>query len=66
MKILYWDRDGYALWYKRLEKGTFTLPAGKIDGGIEIDGGMFSLLIGGYDFKRLKRKERLKKELANV
>ena len=27
IKVLYFDRSGYVIWYKRLERGTFTIPA---------------------------------------
>jgi transposase len=56
LKILYWNGRGYALWYMRLERGTFSLPAGKIAGGVEIDATTLSMLVGGIDLKKVHRK----------
>ena len=59
VKMLWWDRDGLALFYKRLEAGTFQLPAVKDDSaGIEIDPVDLSLLLGGIDLQSAKRRKR--------
>lgn len=55
VKLLYWDRDGLALWYKRLEKGTFRLP-GPAAGAMEIDRRSLSMLLEGVTPRRLNRR----------
>jgi transposase len=57
VKILYWDRDGYAIWYKRLERGTFRIPAG-VDAAVEIDATAFAMLMHGVDAKEVRKQKR--------
>jgi len=59
LKILYWDRDGYALWYKRLEQGTFKPP--RIDAGqksLRLRPSELAMLLDGIDLRSVKRAKR--------
>jgi transposase len=59
LKILYWDRDGYALWYKRLESGTFSFPPP--DPGercIRISASQLGLILDGIDLESVRRRKR--------
>lgn len=62
LKILYWDRDGYALWYKRLEKGTFRMPAAKPDAtSVELKASELAMLLEGIDLRSIKRRKRFQR-----
>jgi transposase len=59
LKILTWDRDGFVLWYKRLESGVFKLPrteAGKRS--VELRGCELAMILDGIDMSKLKRVPR--------
>lgn len=59
IKILYWDSDGFALWYKRLEEGTFRLPAAKHSGkSVELKASELAMLLAGIDLTSIKRRKR--------
>jgi transposase len=59
LKILIWDRDGYVLWYKRLEAGVFKLPRMK-EGtrSVELRPSELAMILDGIDMTRLKRVPR--------
>jgi len=50
MKILYWDRNGFILHYKRLEKGRFKLPSRMTDDTLLISTEQLEWLLAGLDF----------------
>jgi transposase len=54
VKALYWDRNGLAIWYKRLEKGKYKWPARDV-ASVEISAQELALLLDGIDFTRLRR-----------
>jgi transposase len=59
LKILTWDRDGFVLWYKRLETGVFKLP--RLDAGarsVELRASELAMILDGIDMSRLKRVPR--------
>jgi transposase len=59
LKILVWDRDGYVLWYKRLEVGVFKLPRVEAGAGsVELRPSELAMILDGIDLSRLKRVPR--------
>jgi len=57
VKILYWDRDGWAIWYKRLEAGTFEFPFAET-GRKEIAAWELGVLLEGIDLSKGRRRGR--------
>jgi len=60
LKILYWDRDGFAVWSKRLEEGTYAMPlAGSSEEQRrEITAQELGVLLSGIDLSQAKRRQR--------
>jgi len=64
-KILFWDRSGFCLFCKRLERGTFHLPeAGEGQTHIEMEAVELQLLLEGIDLRGAKRRRRWVPEAA--
>jgi len=53
IKILYWEGDGFVIWYKRLEQGTFS---GCFSGRHELSRQQFTMLLEGIVPQRLNKR----------
>jgi transposase len=63
LKILYWDRDGFAVWSKRLEEGTYAVPFGDSAGERrrEITAQELGALLSGIDLTQARRRKRYRR-----
>ena len=56
LKILYWHMNGFCLWQKRIEKGTFKIPKDLTSLQLEITAYQLHGLIGGLDWSKQAEK----------
>jgi transposase len=71
LKVMYWDHDGLAIWYKRLEKGTFQLPTdlhpnGDQPASVSISVSQLNLLLGGIDLASARQRKRYQRSENRV
>lgn len=62
MKLLVWDRDGFWIFYKRLERGGFQLPtfsSSVSEGSITLSYEQLMMIIGGIDISSIRHRKRL-------
>lgn len=59
VRMLFWDRDGYCILMKRLERGTFRQRRSENgETHVEIDAGELGMLLEGIDAKAIHRRKR--------
>ena len=64
LKLLFWDSDGFVIYYKRLEEGSFQFPAASGDRGVEIRATDLAMLLDGVDLESVRRRKRYRRPAA--
>ena len=67
VKLLVWEEDGYAIWYKRLEAGSYRFPSAPESlPRVEIRAADLVMLLAGVDLASVKRGERYHRPVART
>jgi len=61
LKLLFWDQDGFCIFYKRLERGTFQLLTIADAQGMELTYAQLVRLLGGFDLASGRRRKRYRR-----
>lgn len=63
IKLLVWDEDGYVIYYKRLEQGTFRFPSAGSQASVAIRAADLLMLLDGVDLTSVRRRQRYRRPL---
>ena len=58
IKILFFDRDGLVIWYKRLEVGSFQMPHTASGDGVELQPAQLAMILAGIDLRSARQRKR--------
>ncbi len=62
LKLLYWDNDGLAIWYKRLEIARFQLtPVDAVSSCVTLTGTQLALILGCIDLASVRQRKRYRR-----
>ena len=61
IKILYFDRDGLAIWYKRLEAGSYQMPQALDQDSVELQPAQLAMLLSGIDLRTARQRKRFQR-----
>lgn len=63
IKAVYFDEDGFAMWYKVLQRGTFQFPdlQNYTSAGVEIDALTLHMILDGVDLSSIRRRQRYRR-----
>jgi transposase len=64
VKLLVWEEDGFAIWYKRLEEGTFQFPIAGDQAGVQIRAADLMLLLHGIELSSVRRRKRYQRPVT--
>ena len=65
LKLLYWDKTGFALWYKRLEKEKFKWPRKHQENTITVNHEQWDWLLRGLNFLDIKPHQQYRFSAVN-
>lgn len=69
IKILHWQGDGFAIYYKRVEKGTFEMPRvekGTSSSPLSVTAQQLQLILAGIRLCSVKKRKRFEREVVNT